>query len=309
MRNHRYWYVIALVALASPRIASAQYNVPSQASGDSKRSLEIADDGQQPGPAPPGLAIGWEVGASLDFLTSDPSLGGRKLKFTDVVLFRTHGLLALGRRTELFAGIDLLPKQPSYTDELVWQGALLGVRYRLTELLSAYVRGHGGPGLGRDGSWVVGEAALQSQVHLAEKALFWESALGGTYTQLFPDEPVDRAFWQAELLARSGIAVRERRGFFATWLAFTFQFPLVARPSAGSPDPASMRSIDPQTRVGVALGMLIGVTNALDLFAEVSILDRGDLDDPTTTLPILAGGFDQRRIVFGFNRRLGKRRR
>ncbi len=304
MRNH--WYVVALVAFASPRIASAQYNVPSQASGES-RQLEIAGD--EPAAPAPGLAIGWELGASLDFMTSDPSLGMRKLKFTDVVLFRTHGLLALGRRAELFAGVDLLPKQPSYTDELVWQGALLGARYRFTELVSAYARGHGGPGLGHDGYWVVGEAALQSTVHLSEKALFWESALGGTYTQLFPDEPVDRAFWQAELLARSGLAVRERRGFFATWLSFTFQFPLIARPLPGSPDPASGRSIDAQTRVGVSLGMVIGVTRALDLFAEVSILDRGDLDDPRTTLPILAGGFDQKRIVFGFNRRLGKRRR
>jgi hypothetical protein len=308
MRNH--WYVVALVALAIPRIASAQYNVPSQASGEA-RSIEIASDGPPPAAiaASPPLAIGWELGASLDFMTSDPSLGGRKLKFTDVVLFRAHGLLALGRRAELFAGVDLLPKQPSYTDERVWQGALLGARYRFNDPLSTYVRGQGGPGLARDGYWVVGEAALQSMIDLAEKTLFWESALGGTYTQLFPDEPADRAFWQAELLARSGIAIREKKGIFATWLAFTFHFPLVARPKPSAPDPGSGRALDPQTRVGVAFGMVLGVSKSIDLFAEISILDRGDLDDATTTLPILAGGFDQRRIVFGFNRRFGDRRR
>lgn len=302
-----HWSVVALVGIASTRVASAQYNVPSQATGQSQ-SLEIAGDGPAR-PPPPGLALGWELGASLDFLTSDPSLGERKLKFTDVVLFRAHGLIALGRRAEVFAGVDLLPKQPSYTDELVWQGALLGARYRLSDPWSAYVRGQGGPGLARDGHWLVGEAALQYKVDLAERTLFWESALGATYTQLFPDEPAGGPFWQTELLARSGIAVRERRGFFATWLAFTFQFPLVARPSPGAPDPGAARALDPQTRVGVALGMLLGVSRSLDLFAEVSVLDRGDLDAPATTLPILGGGFDQNRIVFGFNRRLGDRRR
>ena len=166
-------------------------------------ATEIAGDGPA-APARPGLADRMQLGASLDFITSDPSLGGRKLKFTDVVLFRVHGLVALGRRVELFAGVDLLPKQPSYTDELVWQGALLGARYRFSRAASAYVRGQGGPALGRDGYWLVGEAALQYKVDLAEQTLFWENALGATYTQLFPDEPVDKPFWQAELMTQTG---------------------------------------------------------------------------------------------------------
>src|SRR5207249_3957322 len=82
--------------------------------------------------------IGVELGASLDFMTSDPSLGGRELKFTDVVLFRVHGLVAIGHRLELFGGADLLAKQPSYTDELVWQGGLAGARYRISDAFSAY---------------------------------------------------------------------------------------------------------------------------------------------------------------------------
>ena len=310
MRNHGYVValVLMLVVIAGPRVASAQYNVPSQASGES-RSLQIA--GESPAAPRPdeGPPLGWELGASLDFMTSDAGLAARKLKFTDVVLFRAHGLLALGRRTELFAGVDLLPKQPSYTDERVGQGALLGARYRFPRILSAYARGQGGPGLARDGYWVAGEAAVQSRIDVAEKTLFWESSLGGTYTKLFPDEPVARRFWQAELLASSGIAVREKHGVFAAWLSFTFQFPLVARPTLGSPDPGSGRALDPQTRVGVAIGMVLGVSKSLDMFTELSILDRGDRDAPATMLPILGGGFDQNRIVFGFNRRFGARRR
>jgi hypothetical protein len=309
MRKH--WYVVALVVIAGTRTAGAQYNVPSQASGESGQ-IQIATDEPNPDPAKPRpaqpLPIGWELGASLDFMTSDPSLEDRDLKFTDVVLFRAHGLVAIGRRAEVFAGVDLLPKQPSYTDELVWQSSLLGARYRFCEAWSAYVRGQGGPGLDRDGYWLVGEGAAQYRLDLAEKTLFWENALGATYTQLFPDA-ADEPFWQTELLAQSGIAVREKKGIFATWLAFTFQFPLVARPTPRAPDPASGRSLDPQTRVGVAFGMVLGVSRSVDLFVELSVLDRGDHDDPRTTLPILAGGFDQNRIVFGFNRRFGARRR
>lgn len=300
-------WLLALVLIGlTAGSASAQYNVPASATGDPSR-LIIAED-VTPTPSAKST-LGYELGASLDFLTTDRAAGMPALKFTDVVLFRVHGLLALGTRAELFAGVDLLPKQPSYTDELVWQGAMLGVRQLLGRTFSGYARAQLGPGLERDGAWLIGEAAAQAKLHLAEKVLFWESTLGGTYTQLFPDEEARDQLWQAELLAQTGIAIREKRGTFATWLTFSFHFPLIARPRPGDPDPISMRALDPQTRVGVSFGMLAGVTRALDFFVELSILDRGDLEDPRTTLPILAGGFDQNRILFGFNRRFGTRRR
>jgi hypothetical protein len=160
--------------------------------------------------------------------------------------------------------------------------------------------------------WVAGEGAVQARMHLAERVLFWESAIGGEYTKLFPKD--DPTLWNAELLVQTGIAIREKHGFFAGWLNFGFHFPLadegrIAVPVPGAtPAMTTMQDLDPQTRVGVSLGALIGVTKGLDLFLELSILDRGDLANPTTTLPILEGGFDQRRIVFGFNRRFGSRR-
>jgi hypothetical protein len=119
---------------------------------------------------------------------------------------------------------------------------------------------------------------------------------------------VTRRFWQTELLAETGIAIREKRGYLATWLTFSFHFPLVSRPTTSAPDP-DRGALDPQTRVGVAMGMLVGVTRGLDLFFELSTRDRGDLEDPQTTLPILSGGFDQARVLFGFNKRFGTRRR
>ena len=293
------WLVVVFVvviATLAPRVALAQYNVPAQATGDSR--MEIAGGSEGPTLAERDDEIGQEVGASLDFLMRDGAAGQPPLKFTDIVLFRVHSLVAIGRSTEVFTGIDLLPKQPSFTDESVWQSALLGVRYTIGKHAAAYARVQGGPGLGRDGLWLAGEAAIQPRMHLAERVLFWESAIGGEYTRLFPDD--ESTVWQAELLAQTGLAIRERRGFFAGWLNFGFHFPLASK-SQGF-------DRDPQTRVGMSLGALVGVTRGLDFFLEFSILDRGDLANPATTLPILEGGFDQKRIVFGFNRRFGSRR-
>ncbi|MDX2086602.1 MAG: hypothetical protein SFX73_02075 [Kofleriaceae bacterium] len=308
MHGHRgrWLALVALVLVAGTGAVHAQYNVPAQASG--KSSVEIATSGNEIAIAEPKTELGGELGASLDFLTRDRAAGLPEYKFTDVVFFRLHGLLAVGKRTELFGGVDLLPKQPSYTNEMRWQGGLIGLRHSLTNKYSMYLRGRGGPQLDKQGYWVMGEAAVQSKIHLAERVLFWDSTIGGTYTQLFPDEGTVPA-WQAELLAETGIALRDRKGVFAAWFTFTFHFPLIATPGRGSPDPATGLVLDPQTRVGVALGALIGVTKTLDFFIETSILDRGDLQDPTTTLPILSGGFDQTRTLFGFNKRFGARKR
>lgn len=289
-------WLAVLVVLLVARAASAQYNVPAQASGDAR--LKIATDIVTPAKPDESTPIGYELGAGLDFITSDPSLGGNRLKFTDVVLFRLHGLVSIGRSTELFGGIDLLPKQPSYTNELVFQGALAGWHYRIGDALAMYARGETGPLLERTGWWVGGESALQFRVDLAEHALFWENAVGGRYTRIQSDDPMLRS-WLTELMAQTGLAVRDtKQGAFAAWLMFTYDVPLVDH-----------GPIDSQTRVGMQLGILLGVTKSLDLFLEYSILDRGDLENPKTTLPILSGGFDQKRILFGFNKRFGDRRR
>jgi len=44
--------------------------------------------------------------------------------------------------------------------------------------------------------------------------------------------------------------------------------------------------------------------NKWDLFAELAIVDRGDLSNPATRLPVIDGGFDQRQVLFGVTRHL-----
>ena len=106
------WKFIALVCalgtLPFTRESQAQYSVPSQASSADESELKIAT-GRPPVIAKDDPSLPWEVGASLNFLTSAPSLGGEKLAFTDLMLLRLHALVSLGRY-DLFMGSDVLPK-------------------------------------------------------------------------------------------------------------------------------------------------------------------------------------------------------
>ncbi len=295
-----------LVTLAFTATSHAQYSVPSQASSVDSDEILIATGIIKSAPEKKERSLPWEIGASLNFLTSAPSLGGEQLAFTDVMLLRLHALMSLGRY-DLFMGGDLLPKQPSYTNELVWQGALVGMRTSLGESSAAWVRAQGGPQLGRNGYWLNAEAAAEYRYAL-QRELFFESSLGWSHSQLSFKEDVDRLFFVEEVFTKVGLALRDpRRGKFAVWLNFDYYLPVVSGPGPDDADPLTGASLDPQPRVNVHLGALGAITKTVDLFVEYSILDRGDLEDPTTTLPILHRGFDQKQIIFGFMRHFGRR--
>ena len=67
---------------------------------------------------------------------------------------------------------------------------------------------------------------------------------------------------------------------------------------AGS-DPTTGLAIDPQPRLDFHAGTVLSIVKEWDLFADFAVIDRGDLSNPATRLPILDGGFDQKQIVFG----------
>lgn len=292
----------AMAMLGFAREGHAQYSVPSQASSADDSELLIAT-GRPPEKKEKSLP--WELGASLNFLTSAPSLGGEKLAFTDVMLLRLHALMSLGQY-DLFMGSDLLPKQPSYTNELVWQGALAGIRTTIGDKNAAWVRGQGGPQLGRDGYWFNAEAAAQYRYAL-QRELFFEASLGWAHSQLNFKEDVERFFFVEEVFTQVGLALRDpRKGKFALWLTFDYYLPVISGPDLSDPDPLTGGSLDPQPRVNLHIGALGAITRSVDLFMEFSILDRGDLEDPTTTLPILHRGFDQKQIIFGFMKHFGR---
>lgn len=297
-------WLCALLILSFAGESYAQYSVPSQASRSDESELLIIATGEPPKKKPE-KSLPWEVGASLNFITSAPALGGGRLTFTDLMLLRLHALTSLGDY-DLFLGSDILPKQPSYSDELVWQGALAGVRTNLGAQNAAWIRGQGGPQLGRNGYWLNAEAAAQYRLAL-QKELFVETTLGWSHSQLSFKEDVERFFFVEEVFTQVGIALRDpRKGEFAVWLTFDYYLPVLSGPGTDDPDPMA-GALDPQPRVNMHLGALGAVTKTVSLFIEYSILDRGDLENGFTTLPILHAGFDQKQIIFGFMRHFGDR--
>lgn len=286
--------------------AHAQYSVPSQATrSGSDEAYEIADDRDDYGRArrePPSLP--WEIGASLNFLTSEESLGGEELAFTDVMLLRLHTKVSFDR-FEVFAGTDILPKQPSYTNEHVWQGSLAGLRTVIDENFSAWIRAQGGPQLDKAGFWAGGDLAAQYHYELQD-VLFFETALGFSATHLFFKEDVGRQYFLDEVFTTVGLALRDPdHGKFGVWLNFDYYYPVFYRPTVSNPDPETLGALDPQPRVNMHIGAVGAITDNVSLFVDYSILDRGDLEQPITTLPILNTGFDQRQIIFGFMRHFG----
>jgi hypothetical protein len=69
-------------------------------------------------------------------------------------------------------------------------------------------------------------------------------------------------------------------------------------------DGLARRSFD----LGTTLGLSVGAwarsrTTGWELFAILTVVDRGELDDPSTQLPILDGGFDQTQLSLGVQHR------
>jgi hypothetical protein len=243
------------------------------------------------------------VGADLSFLTADAGLGGEQIHFTDVVLFRPRARYTAGKRVELFAGTTLLPKQSSFTDELVWQGGHVGTLIGLGPRLAGFAQVSGGVLTDRAGWWGGFDIGVQARKSL-EEIVVLQGALGGATSLLFFDDDTEESFWFAELAAH-GEVLFQMPEILAGWIGADYRVPVAHGPDA--PDPVSGAYLDPQPRVNFYLGGALTFLDDWDLFAEFAILDRGDIADPATTLPILEGGFDQRQFVFGLIRRFQTR--
>ena len=47
---------------------------------------------------------------------------------------------------------------------------------------------------------------------------------------------------------------------------------------------------------------MVSIVKNWDVFVEYAVVDRGELSDAATRLPILDGGFDQQQAIFGVAR-------
>ncbi|AKJ01615.1 hypothetical protein ATI61_103330 [Archangium gephyra] len=293
-------WIIAGTVLGSPTVL-AQEGEPVQGATSPEGGYVIT------GGDPRGYAEDWlilpaggaTVGGHLRFLTAEGGLGDEALRFTDVVLLDVNGRLSLGGTGELFASTTLLPKQPSRTGELLWQGSSLGGRVGFAERFAASLRATVGPALAHTGYWVTTDVGVEARKSLHE-TLRVQGLLGGSATALFLEGNPERRLGFGEVVAGGEVVLRAPNGAAAMWLGTEFRFPVVR-----SASPASARAdLDPQTRVNVRLGGVLSYIEDWDLFAELVVTDRGELSEPTTRLPILDGGFDQTLLLLGVTRRI-----
>jgi hypothetical protein len=239
---------------------------------------------------------GWDVGGELRLITSDQGLGSEpRLKLSDVGILRARLRATASRRIETVGALDVLAKQPSYTDELVVQGATFGVKVAVTRRWALSTSLAAGPTLDDSGYWGGGGTAMIYRAH-PDETLSFQVAAGASATALRLDDGGEDP-WLTELSGSGMIMIHSPNGWFGMWLGAGLNVPVV-----------HSDQLDPATRLDLTIGTVYAVVKDWDIYIEAGIFDRGDAGHPATQLPILDGGFDQRTIVIGVTRRFeGKR--
>jgi len=277
-----------LVALSAPALAAAQ-----QLTGPM-----VATEGASYGGSPaskatrsPILPAGrLELGGELVFLTADRDLLGEELKFSDVVLMPLHVRMAVTKWLELSAGTSLLIKQSEDMREPVWQGADLALRIPFGAHFAGTVHGAGGPLMFDGGHFWQQESSLLTRLS-ANDWLRFELRAGYTITALRYD---DGSSTLHELMTHAEVQFGEKGG--GAWVGVDYYIPLASSTRGNA--------FDPNNRINLVVGCVLSPKRTgWDLYLSYGVVDRGSVDHPETTVPILSGGFDQRQIAIGVQHR------
>jgi len=242
------------------------------------------------------LPSGGELTGAMKFVMADRSLGDEPLRFTDLALFELSGRYAVMRRLELGAAVDFLPKQPSYTDEKVWQSVTGSARVGLSRSFAFALGGSGGHLIDHAGLWTHESAMLEWKKRLDEDWLAFD--VQGGVDQLGLAAPNASSATLTELGVQTSALFREPSGHWGAWIGIAYAVPV----RHGGEDPTTGMAIDPQPRLDFHIGTVLALVPAWDLYVDFAVIDRGDLAMPATTLPILDGGFDQKQLTFGVTR-------
>jgi hypothetical protein len=235
---------------------------------------------------------GWETTGDLRFIT------GGGLSLTDEVVSGATVRRSFGGKAEVDAGIDLLPKQPSDTNDSVFQGANIELLYAIGRKSAFHSEIAGGPLLDKGGVWTTGGGGFERR-SIVHDTLSFQYGLGGDVLNLAVDDGNHHAIL-GEVTA-SLKTMFQIQDAFGLWFSGVMAFPV-----GHSGALADGMDFDPQTRVDVGAGMVYSLVDNWDVFMEVSVIDRGQADHPETTLPILEGGSDQRVFTFGITRHWGE---
>lgn len=237
-----------------------------------------------------------QVGGDLTFLISDSSpKAGEQLDFTDVGLLTLNSRYSFGP-VELALASDLLIKQPSYMDEWVPQAGSLTALIALGEQQALGINGGIGPLLEDKGRWESATLSLHAK-RVVHETLVFKGALGGNFTHLGLAANPQQAFWFSEIVVGLEAILRSPIPMFAGWVGADLHIPVAKNPDGEDPDPAGY--LDPQIRLNFVLAAAYSFVRDWDLVVRFAFIDRGDKDNPQSTLPILNGGFDQQQITIG----------
>jgi hypothetical protein len=238
-----------------------------------------------------------ELGGELVFLTSSSGPTRGAIDFSDIGLLRIRARASPAENLELFAMTQLLIKQPGATDEPLWQGAAGGARFGFAEHFALGLQASAGPLLNDPGFYAGAGPMLLAKVAI-DRLVRFELGLGYAFTALQPGRKATRGFMLHEAVASAEAQLGSGDGAF--FVGFEYRLPIASGPAADR--------LEPGARLGFELGGVLcaGHQDDWDLFALFAVVDRGEADDPATTLPILDGGFDQHQWLIGVQHRFGK---
>jgi hypothetical protein len=291
----RYWTLAAVVALGGTAAADDVETHDDYAASGVTLSAEMGTSYRGFADNTLVMPAGGELGASMRFLTSQPMFGEEPVRFSDIALFGISGRWSLHKRFELSAGVELLPKQPSYTDEKPFQSASLGIRTPLGKRAAVGIAGAGGHLINHTGMWLQQALVLEWRKEIAEVVHF-DLGLGASNIALTAPG-AESAFLTEGTIAFRAVA-HAPNNVWGGWIGFAYALPVLSN----GEDPTTGMELDPQPRLDVRVGNVVAVTKQWDLVAELAVVDRGDLSDARTRLPILNGGFDQIQVIFGVTR-------
>jgi hypothetical protein len=247
---------------------------------------------------------GGELTGQMKFITADSILAARPLKFTDLGLFELGGRWSLFGKLELAAQVDLLPKQPSYTDEKPWQSVGGTLRSPLGKDVAIAVSGSGGHLIDHAGMWTRESLSIEWKKPIDPEFLAFDVQGGIDGVGLSAPNTTSSAFL-TELAIQTSTLFHEPSGHWGAWIGIGYAVPV----QSSGHDPTTNMVIDPQPRLDFHAGTVLSIVKQWDLFVDFAVIDRGDASNPATQLPILDGGFDQKQIVFGVTRHIGEPRR
>ena len=245
---------------------------------------------------------GSELTGQMKFLVTEPSLGGEAMKFSDLALFSIAGRWAVFEKVEISLGASFLAKQPSFTDEKPWQSVNGAIRAALGRRAALQVTGAGGHLIAHEGMWTKQALHVQWRKPIARVLQF--DLAGGLDGTTVSASDVSSAYI-AEAAVMTSALFREPTGHWGAWVGLGYAVPIASR----GEDPTTRMRVDPQPRLDFRIGTVLSLVDKWDLFAELAIVDRGDMSDPTTRLPIIDGGFDQQQIMMGVTRHFDAPRR